>query len=162
MIVDHKRNNTDTENRCIWRGVLIFNLSTTNSTRGVLASKEVLAMRGPRLTSATAPSVLTTNARCQPFFILFLASCILLSHGSCSKFEYKVGTIPLFRACRRFPLFIKEHLTTVVGEMLRADATKPGFFHSRLSRHCQNEKCAAAVKSFTRMLDSKKIFAVYI
>jgi hypothetical protein len=119
MIVAHTGNNTDRENRSIWRKVLTYIWSTTNPTRVVLESKEVLAMRGPRLTSsATAPSILATNARCQLFCILFLTSCILLSHGICSKFEYKVGTIPLVRACRRFSLFIKEHITTVVRGML--------------------------------------------
>jgi len=73
MIMEHVGNNTDTENRCIWRKILTSTWSTTNTTRVVLESKEVLAMRCPRLTaSATAPSILATYARCQLFCILFL------------------------------------------------------------------------------------------
>lgn len=113
-------NNTDRENRCIWRKILTSIWSTINPTRVVLESKEVLAMRSPRITSlATAPSILATDARCQLFCILFLTSCILLSHGICSEFDYRLGTIPLVRTCRHFPLFIKEHLTTVVRGVLR-------------------------------------------
>jgi hypothetical protein len=148
MAIEHVGNNTDRENRCIWRKILTSTWSTTNPTWVVLESKEVLAMRVPRLTSsATAPSILATDVRCQLFCILFLTSCIPLSHGICSKFEYTLGTILLDRTCRNFLLFIKERLTTAVQGNAQLGATKPGFFNSLLSRHCQ-KKCAQGVKSF--------------
>jgi hypothetical protein len=141
---------------------LNFHLVHHKSYRIVLESKEVLVMRGPRLThSATAPSILATDARCQLFCILFLTSCILLSHGICSKFECTLGTIPLVRTCRHFRLFIKEYLTTVVQEML--SLVRQSLASLTVSwRGIVKKKCAQGVKSFTRMLDSKKIFAVYI
>jgi len=138
MIMEHVENNTDRQNWCIWRKILTSTWSTTNPTRVVLESKEVLAMRGPRLTSsATAPSILATDARCQLFCIIFPIPCLPLSHGICSKFEYTLGTILLLRTCRNFPLFIKKHLTTAVQVNAQLGATQPGFFNSLLSRHCQ-------------------------
>ena len=122
---------------------LNFHLVHHKSQRVVLESERVLAMRGTRLTSsATSPSILGTNARCQLFCILFLTSGILLSHDICSKFACRLGTIPLVRACRLFPSFYQRIFNYGCTRNAQLGATKAGFFNGLLSRYCQKKKKA--------------------
>lgn len=105
--------------------------------------------------------------KCQVSTILYPLPCVLRFAFTRHLLEIRIqvrdnSSRPSFLT---FPAFYQRIFNYRCTGNAQLGATKPGFFNSLLSRHCKKKKkkkCARGVKSFTRMVDLKKIFAVYI
>jgi hypothetical protein len=164
MIMDHERSDTDRENRYVWRKVCpTSTLFTTNTIRSVLESKEVLGGERPA-TNLLSHGTVQLSDKWQISTILYSFPCIL--HSAFPRHLLEIRVYGRNKSSRlslsTFPGFYQRTSNYRGTENAQLDATKLGSFHILLLWDCQNEKCSQGVKSFTWMLDSKKIFAVYI